>query len=76
MDPGLQFVGPVPDLGGIPGHAPRDPNMPSKAEQFRMIAVETVVRCVQSGHVTLAAGTEAKQIVDHAKLIMAFFDKG
>jgi len=68
------------NLGGI--HVPQighDPGVPTKREQFRMIAVQTVTQAVVSGALKLADDPDAdhgRKIVQHAAAIYKFLDAG
>lgn len=50
----------------------RDPNVPSKHEQFRMAAVQIVAQLVGAGQIVVPADTAGAAIVGHAEAICKF----
>lgn len=67
----LQQIGPqVPMIG-------QDPGAPTKREQFRLIALQTVTQLGMGGHISLSGSQQAGDIiVGHAKAIEKYLNNG
>lgn len=70
FDPGALHV---PDLGGM-----HDPNVPSKKEQWRLIALQTVTQLALNGQINLSVSDKqaGECIVGHAKAIEKYLNNG
>lgn len=71
--PNELFLGP-PQVAGV--DLARDPNMPTKAEQYRILCVQTVAQVLASSPETINPKTIGTDIKQAADVLYKYVDRG